>query len=80
MWVREVYVWVPFEPWSFVPLVPLLVFLVEPRSNRFAQEVSPLVLGCLESQKPWNPLPRHSLALVSECWLSKVFPLQREEC
>ena len=66
MWVHEVYVWVPFEPWSFVPLVPLLVSLVEPRSNRFVPEVSPLVPGCLEFRKPWYPLPLHSLASVSE--------------
>ena len=79
MWVHEVYVWVPFEPWSFVPLVPLLVFLVELRSNRFAREVSPLVLGCLESQTPWHPLLQHSLAQVSEYWLSKGFPPRREE-
>ena len=76
--MREVYVWVPFEPWWLV--VPLQVlYLVEPPSNRFAPEVSPLVPGCLESQKPWNPLPLHSLALVSEYWLSKVFPPRREE-
>ena len=78
--MREVYVWVPFEPWSFVPLVPLLVFLVEQPSNRFAREVSLLVPGCLESQKPWHPRPLHSLALVWEYWLSEVFPLRREEC
>ena len=76
--MHEVYLWVPFEPWWLV--VPLQVlFLVEPRSNRFAPEVSPLVQGCLEYQKPWNPLPLHSLALVSEYWLSKVFPPRPEE-
>ena len=77
--MREVYVWVPFEPWWLV--VPLRVlFLVEPRSNRSVPEVSLLFPGWLESQKPWNPLPRHSLALVSEYWPSKGFPLLREEC
>ena len=51
VWVREVYVWVPFEQWWLA--VPLRVlFLVEPRSNRFAQEVSLLVQGCLEFRKP----------------------------
>ena len=74
----EVYVWVPFELWWLV--VPLRVlFLVEPRSNRFAPEVSLLFRGWLESQKPWHPLPRHFLALVSEYWLSKVFPPRQEE-
>ena len=43
-WVLEVYVWVPFELWWLV--VPLRVlFLVEPRSNRFAPEVSLLFRG-----------------------------------
>ena len=79
--MHEVCVWVPFEPWwvVVVPLVPLLVFLVEPRSNRSVPEVSLVFRGWLESQTPWHPLPRHSLAQVSVCWLSKGFPLRREE-
>ena len=79
--MHEVCVWVPFEQWWVViPLDPLLVFLVEPRSNRSVPEVSLLFREWLWSQTPWNPLPRHSLAQVSECWLSKGFPLRREEC
>ena len=78
MWVHEVYVWVPFEPWWVVMSLQVL-FLVEPRSNRSVLEVSPLVLGWLESQKPWHPLPQRTLASVSEYWLSKVFPPRWEE-
>ena len=77
--MREVYVWVPFEPW-WVVMSRQVLCLVELRSNRSVPEVSLLVRGWLESQTPWHPLPRHSLALVSEYWLSKVFPLRREEC
>ena len=78
MWVHEVCVWVPFERWWLVMSRQVLC-LVEPRSNRSVPEVSLLFREWLESQTPWNPLPRHSLAQVSECWLSKGFPLRREE-
>ena len=79
--MHEVCVWVPFEPWwvVVVPRVQMLVFLVEPRSNRSVPEVSLVFREWLESQTPWHPLPRHSLAQVSECSLSKGFQLRREE-
>ena len=72
--MHAVYVWVLFEP-QWVSLQVL--FLVEPQSNKSVLEVFELFRVWLESQKPWNPLPLHSLALVSEYWLSKVFPPRR---
>ena len=76
--MHEVCIWVPFELWWLVMSLQVLC-LVELRSNRSVPEVSLLVLGWLESQNPQHPLPQHSLASVSEYWLSKVFPPRREE-
>ena len=77
MWVHEVDVWVPFEPWWLVVLLRVL-FPVEPRSNKSVPEVSRLVRGWLESQKSLHPLPQRFL-VVWVYWLSRVFqhPLEK---
>ena len=67
-----------FELWWLV--VPMRVlFLVEPRSNRFVPEVFELFRVWHESQKSLHPLPQHHLAKGLGYSFSRVFQHRLEK-